>query len=338
MVRRPEPNLIRWGIIGPGRIAEEFVRALDAVGSASLYGVASRDKARAEKFASDYGASVYYDSYQALIEDPRVDAIYIATPHRFHYEQARNCILGGKPVLCEKPLTVNAVEARELIGLAQTSGVFLMEAMRTRYLPIYQQLRHWLDEGKIGAVSGVTSSFGFKFPRDPEDRLLNHELAGGALLDLGVYNLSMSQWLFAEPAESFSVQGLLGDTRVDEHDEITLVYPGARTSVFCISMTTELDNELTIYGDGGRITVHPMFWNATQATLSVNNGLSAKDETRTVRREFFATGMEYEIEEAVRCIQDGLTESSRMPLSDTLDTMMLMDQLRSAMGLAYDFE
>jgi len=329
---------VRWGIIGPGRIAEEFARALDVVEGSFLYAVASRNKTRAEKFATDHGALVYYDNYQALLEDPRVDAIYIATPHRFHYEQARASILAGKAVLCEKPLTVNADEARELISLARESGVFLMEAMRTRYLPIYREVQRWLDEGRIGTVSKMTSSFGFKFPRDPEDRLLNHELAGGVLLDLGVYNLSMSQWLFGEPVEDFSVQGLLGDTRVDEHDDITLVYPGARTSVFSNSMNTQLDNDLTIYGDDGRITVHPMFWNATRATLSVNDGLSCRDDVQTLDREFRATGMEYEIEEAVRCINNGLKESPVMPLRDTLDTTVLMDQLRSTMGLAYDFE
>ena len=330
--------VFRWGILGPGRIAEEFATALAAVDDACLYGVASRDRTRAEKFARDYGASAYYDNYEALIDDPAVDAIYIATPHRFHFQQARDCILGGKPVLCEKPLTVNAAEAEALIKLASDSGVFLMEAMRTRYLPVYQEVRRWLDEGKIGAATKITSSFGFEFPRDSQDRLLNHELAGGVLLDMGMYNLSMSQWIFGSQPESYSIEGMLGDTRVDEHDKVNLVYSGARTSEFTNSMNTRLENDLTIYGRGGRITVHPTFWNATRATLSVNDGLSAKDETRTIKRNFRATGMEYEIEEAVDCILTGQLESPRMRLDDTLNTMKLMDQLRSAMGLTYSFE
>jgi dihydrodiol dehydrogenase / D-xylose 1-dehydrogenase (NADP) len=332
------PGLFRWGVIGPGRIAEEFVTALSAVSDACLYGVASRNRARAEKFARNHGAAVSYDNYAALVDDPAVDAIYIATPHRFHYQQARQCILAGKPVLCEKPLTVNAAEAQELITLAQERGVFLMEAMRTRYLPIYQEVERWLQAGEIGVIQKVTSSFGFEFPRDKQDRLLNHELAGGALLDLGVYNLSMSQWLFGSQPESFTIASQLGDTGVDEHDETTLAYTGGRSSTFTISMTTRLNNDLTILGTTGRISIHPMFWNATQATLISNTGLAAPDQQRTLTRGFRATGLEYEIEEAVDCILQGEIESPRMPLGDTLDTMKLMDQLRRDMGLTYSFE
>ena len=328
-----------WGILGPGRIAEEFATALAAVDDSCLYGVASRDKSRAEKFARDHQAAVSFDNYQTLIDDPVVDAIYIATPHRFHYQQAKACILAGKAVLCEKPMTVNAQECEELISLARENGVFLMEAMRTRYLPVYQQVMSWLQAGEIGTIEKIRSSFGFEFPRDPKDRILNHDLAGGVLLDMGIYNLSMSQWLFAEQPESFSIQGLLGDTRVDEHDEVKLVYPGGRSSTFTISMTTQLDNDLTIYGTAGHIAIEPMFWNASKATLT-GSGVSLVGPTKTVKisREFRATGMEYEIEEAQRCIRSAAIESPVMPLRDTLDTMTLMDQLRSSMGLNYDFE
>jgi predicted dehydrogenase len=331
-------GLLRWGIIGPGRIAEEFATALSAVNDARLYGVASRNRARAESFAHNHGASVYYDSYAALIADPAVDAIYIATPHRFHYQQARECILAGKPVLCEKPLTVNAVEAQALITLAQERGVFLMEALRTRYLPIYQEVKRWLQAGEIGAIQKVTSSFGFEFPRDKQDRVLNHELAGGALLDLGVYNLSMSQWIFGSQPESFTIAGRFGDTGVDEHDETTLTYTGGRSSTFTISMTTRLTNDLTILGTTGRISIQPMFWNATQATVISNAGLASSEQQRTITRDFRATGLEYEIEEAVDCILQGKIESERMPLGDTLDTIKLMDQLRRDIGLTYSFE
>lgn len=330
--------IFRWGIIGPGRIAEEFASALRVVEDACVYGVASRDKLRAERFAKSHGAEVYYDSYQALIDDPRVDAVYIATPHRFHFEQARDCIRAGKSVLCEKPLTVNAAQTRELIGLASDAGVFLMEAMRTRYLPVYQQVRHWLNAGEIGTVERVSSSFGFEFPRNLEDRLLNHELAGGVLLDMGVYNLSMSQWLFAAEPERFTIHGLIGDTGVDEHLEITLDYSAGQTSTFTNSMTTRQTNDLTIHGSHGLIRVDPMFWNATRATLSKGEEPALYKQTQAVTREFRATGMEYEIEEAQSCIREGRAESPDMSLSDSLSTMILMDKLRTAMGLRYGFE
>lgn len=331
-------EILRWGIIGPGRIAEQFARALTVVDGACLYAVASSSWQRAEKFASDHGATVYYNSYQALTEDPNVDAIYIATPHRFHFQQARDCLLAGKPVLCEKPLTVNASETEQLITLSKATGLFLMEALWTRYLPIYQHVKAWLQEDKIGTVTRVTSSFGFEFPRNKEDRLLNHQLAGGALLDLGVYNLSLSQWIFAAQPESFSINGFLGDTHVDEHDEVLLSYSDGRCSDFIISLNQQLSNNLIISGSSGTISIDAMFWDAKKATLRINGESANKAEVLTVTEEFRATGFEYEIEEAVYCIQHGLTESPRMPLNDSLATMKLMDQLRSAIGLTYSFE
>jgi predicted dehydrogenase len=329
---------LRWGIIGPGRIADEFATALRAVELACLYAVASRDKLRAEIFAKTHGAARCYDSYQALIDDPSVDAVYIATPHRFHFENARDCIRAGKAVFCEKPLTVNAAETNELIKLAEEAGVFLMEAMRTRFLPVYQQVRHWLDVGEIGEVERVSSFFGFEFPRNFEDRLLNQELAGGVLLDMGVYNLSMSQWLFAAEPESFTAHALIGDTGVDEHLEVKLDYSGGRISTFTNSMTTRQTNDFSIYGGHGLIRVEPMFWNATRVSLSKGEKPAHYKQTQVVTREFRATGMEYEIEEAQSCIREGRTESPRMPLSDTLSTMRSMDILRTAIGLRYSFE
>jgi predicted dehydrogenase len=328
----------RWGIIGPGRIAEQFALALKVVEGACLYAVASNSMHRAQRFASDHSASVYYDNYAALIEDPNVDAIYIATPHRFHYQQARECLMARKPVLCEKPLTVNALEAEGLMRLSQENGVFLMEAMWTRFLPIYQEIKQWLDAGKIGPVTSITSSFGFELPRDSMDRMQNHELAGGVLLDMGVYSLSMSQWIFVDPPESFSIRGYLGGTDVDEHDKTLITYSGGRSSVFTSSMLKELNNNLTISGERGRIYVDAMFWSATKATLFVDGDAEGESEVCSVTREFRATGLEYEIEEAMRCIGRGDIESQHMPMSDTLATMKLLDQLRASIGLTYTFE
>ncbi len=331
-------QILRWGIIGPGRIAELFARALTVVDSACLYAVASTNKFRAENFARAHKAPVSYGSYHALLADPNIDAIYIATPHRFHFQQTRDCLLAAKPVLCEKPLTVNAREAEELVRLSESTGVFLMEAMWTRYLPIYQQVKSWLDAGKIGAATNITSSFGFEFPRNSEDRLFNHELAGGALLDLGVYNLSLSQWIFADQPENFSINAMLGDTHVDEHDEVLLHYSNNRSSEFTISFKKKLNNTLCIRGSKGSIIIDAMFWSATKATLCVIDLPAGELKEIVVTEEFRATGFEYEIEEAVRCIQQGLIQSLGMPHKDTLATMKLMDQLRSDIGLRYSFE
>jgi predicted dehydrogenase len=331
-------SILRWGIIGPGKIAGEFAQALQVVEDSRLHAVVGRSKPKADKFARDHGAALSYDSHYALLDNPDVDAIYIATPHRHHYALARDCLLAGKAVLCEKPMTVNAREAQSLIALSREHDVFLMEALWTRFLPIYEDISQWLVSGKIGNVQSITSSFGFEFPRDPHDRLLSHELAGGALLDLGVYNLSMSQWVFGVQPIRHAIDGYIGETGVDEHDEIALGYSDGRTSTFSISLKKQLDNDFIIQGDSGYIRVHPMFCNATGATLVVRDEKRCSPRSTTITRELRSTGLEYEIEAATRCIRSGLIECAGMSHNNTLETMQLMDNLRCDMGLTYAFE
>ena len=328
--------VFRWGLIGPGRIAGQFARALNAIENSCLQAVAGRNRRRTEKFAREHGVATCYEDYRELLDDPLIDAIYIAAPHRFHHELTRDCLLAGKPTLCEKPLTVNAREAGELIELSRNSGVFLMEALWTRFLPIYEDVSQWLVAGKIGEVTSISSSFGFKFPRDTSDRLLNHDLAGGVLLDMGVYNLSMSQWVFGGQPVKHTVDAFIGDTGVDEYSDTILEYPDGRCSRFSNSMVRQLSNDLIIHGSGGHIQIHPMFWSATRATLVAggnNKGVSVSSV-----REFRATGMEYEIEAAQQCIRRGLTECPTISHDNTLETMQLMDALRRDMGLSYRFE
>ena len=330
-----EHSLLRWGIIGPGRIAEEFVRALQVVENGQLQAVSGRSKSKVEAFARAHGAAQCFDSHHAMLDSPDVDVIYIATPHRYHYEQTRDCLLAGKSVLCEKPLTVNAAQAQSLIELSRQQGVFLMEALWTRFLPIYEDIKGWLDSGKIGPVQSISSSFGFEFPLAPQDRLLNRELAGGALLDLGVYNLATTQWVLGIKPDSHTIDGYIGETGVDEHDEVSLFYPDGCFSKFEISLTKKLANDFVIQGERGSIRIHPMFWSATRATLQVSNG---EHGTTSLTREFRATGLEYEIEAVARCIRGQLIECPEMPHSATLATIQLMDQLRGDMGLRYPFE
>ncbi len=182
-----------WGILGPGRIAKKFAQSLEAINNANLYAVASNNKDRADSFANEFSADKLYYTYKDLASDNNIDAVYIAPPHRFHYENTKLCLEAGKPALCEKPITVNASEAKLLIDLARSKNLFLMEALWTRYLPIYQLVKKWLDDKIIGEVKLLNSTFGYNFPRDLEDRKFNHELAGGGLLDLGVYSIAISQ-------------------------------------------------------------------------------------------------------------------------------------------------
>ncbi len=322
----------RWGVIGPGKIAHTFAKALEVIDDGVLYAVASRDANRAKEFAQMYNAPKSYASYEDLIEDNDVDGVYVATLHPFHHDQALMCLEADKPVLCEKPLTVNAADARRLIETANARNVFLMEALWTRYLPIYSQIRKWLNGNEIGDLKLLTSNFCFRAPDDPEHRLWNHALAGGALLDIGVYNIAVSQWVFGDNPESVSAHSFLSETKVDAQTAATMIYADERLSQFTCSFLVDGANDFTIFGTEGRICIHPNFWGATEATLIKG------DQQDTKREPFRATGFEYEIEEAMRCIRAGLIESPGMTHADTLANMRLMDKIRAQAGFKYSFE
>jgi predicted dehydrogenase len=322
----------RWGIIGPGKIAHKFAEALAVVSEGVLYAVASRDIERGKAFAKKFNVLKTYGSYSELAEDPEIDAVYIATPHPFHLENSKLCLTAGKPVLCEKPLTVNAAEAEQLITAARQTEVFLMEALWSRFLPVQLQVRSWLDEERIGEVKLITSTFGIRVFPDPPDRMVKPDLAGGALLDLGVYNIAISQWVMGKDPVSFLAQAIIGETKVDELTSVSLLYEGGAISQFTCNMISENRNDMFIYGTRGHIHIHPSFWNTTQATLIT------EDDDQTVRLPFLKNGFEYQIEEAMSCISKGLLESPGMPHAQTLANMQLMDNIRAEIGLRYPFE
>lgn len=324
-------EIFNWGIIAPGRIAHKFAKALDTVSNARLYAVASSSIDRATLFAQSYNCELAYDHYQCLIDDPRVDAIYIANPHRFHFECAKKCLMAGKAVLCEKPLTVNEKQARELIELAQQNQVFLMEAVWTRFLPIWKQVKAWLGDNRIGELRFLSSSFSYNIPRAENDRLLNNDLAGGALLDMGVYNLTMTQFIVEREPTSLLANSFIGHTRVDERTSVILDYDGVASQFTC-GLNTTLDNSFSIYGSKGSITVGTMFWAATRAVLRIDGV-----EDQVVEFPFRSTGFEYQIEEVMRCISEGKLQSDIISWQDTLSTMKLMDEIRSIIGLDYKF-
>lgn len=322
----------KWGLLGPGRIAEQFAEGLKVLDDATLYAVASSSLERAAAFAGKYGGEKAYASYAELVNDPQVDAVYIATPHRFHFENVLLCLQAGKPVLCEKPLTVNAADTRQLIETARARKVFLMEAVWTRCLPIYAQIREWLDSGVLGEVKLLVSTFGFAVPKTPSDRWLNPELAGGTLLDMGIYPISVSQWVTGLEPESFSVQALLGSTGVDELTAVTLKYPNGVISQFNSNFLVQNENDFFIYGTQGQIRIHPAYWGASTATLSTEG------QELTVTKPLTGGGFEFETAEAMRCLRAGLLESPRMTHAQTLANLELMDKIRAEIGLKYPFE
>lgn len=322
----------RWGIIGPGGIAQRFAHDMQSTPNGRCHAVAGRSLERTQAFADKFGIPKAYATYDELAQDPEVEAVYIATPHRQHFENALLCLQAGKHVLCEKPFTVNAQEAQTLLETATAGNLFLMEALWSRYLPIYQQVRQWVRSGAIGEVKLVTSTFGFKAERNVNGRHLNPELAGGALLDIGIYPIAISQWIYEQDPQAFVVQRVLGETGVDELIGVTLQYPNGALSQFSCSFVTYCANEMMVYGSEGHIRIHPMFWEPTEATLVT------PQQTCTVTQPFRSEGFEYQIEEAMRCIRAGLRESPAMTHAHTLANTVLMDKIRTEIGLRYPFE
>ncbi len=324
---------IKWGVISPGKIAHAFAKGIKTIPDAEIVAVASSSKKRAETFAKKYKVPKAYDAYATLVADPNVDAVYISSLHHQHFEHSMLALEAGKHVLCEKPMTVTAAETKKLIERAREKKLFLMEALWTRFLPIYDTVRQWLDAGRIGEIKMMTSTFGFRPERDETGRLFDPNLAGGALLDIGIYPLAVSEWVMGAFPEAIKVHALMGNTGVDELLSAILVYKNGVVSQFTSTFLAENMNDFFIYGTKGHIRIHPNFWGSAGATLSVTN---KKDEV--VSAPFRATGFEYQTEEAMRCIRAGFLESPKVSHDYTLSMMTLMDDIRAEIGLKYPFE
>lgn len=333
-----------WGLIGPGGIAHRFADAVHRLPGTHLHGVLGRDTARTAAFVQHWQRSgkpapQAAANLDALLADDAIDAIYIATPHSGHGEFARRCIAAGKPVLCEKPLVPSLAEAQALVALAQQGRVFLMEALWTRFLPLYGLLKQRLAAGDVGQVHGIQSSFCFAVPFDSASRLFDPALAGGTLLDIGIYNLAATRWVLQaalghcpEPA-CIQATGALAPTGVDQRVTATLAFPQGITAQFTCAFDSVSDNALHIFGSAGSITLPHNFWEATRATLQ-----RPDREPEALEAPFAINGFEYEIEEAMRCVRAGLLQSPQMPHAETLALVAWMDELRRQVGVRYPFE
>ena len=323
---------IRWGILGPGSISRSFAEDLRLAEGAELVAVGSRDQSRAARFAADFEIPHSHGSYQSLVEDPLVDAVYIGTPHAFHAENALLCLRHGKHVLCEKSLALNAGQAEQMIQAAADNDLLLMEAMWTRFLPAVVGLRELLAEGAIGEPRLFTADFGFRAKFDPASRLFDPALGGGALLDLGVYPVSFASMLFGEPT---AVDGLanLGPTGVDEAACINLHHQGGALASSAISLRVDTPREGVIHGTEGRVRIHCPWWGATRLTISRGDG--AED---TLEFPVRGNGYVHEAEEFMNLIREGRRDSRIMPLQESLAIMRTMDALRLAWGVKYSGE
>jgi predicted dehydrogenase len=337
-----------WAVVGPARIAQRFAQALQGLPDARLFAVCAREEAKGHSFAWQWARAgeappLVFTDVAALLAQVELDAVYVATPHAQHADVVAACLHAGIAVLCEKPLVPHLAAAQPLMALSQARGVFLMEALWTRFLPAYAQVAQWLQDQAIGPIRGLQSSFCFASPYDANSRLFHPALAGGALLDIGVYNLSMTRWVLQQAwglapgqgpvALQIQAQGQLAPTGVDQRVAGSLLFEGGVVSQFVCAFDAQADNSLRIIGERGHIELPQMFWQATQAVLQ-RHGQAAE----VVDAPFRINGFEGEIEESMRCVRAGLSQSPVMPHAETLATLAWMDQMRQQLGVRYPFE
>jgi dihydrodiol dehydrogenase / D-xylose 1-dehydrogenase (NADP) len=324
-------DTIKWGIIGCGGIARNFANCMSQMEEADLCAVASATPGKAKAFAEEFSVASAYDNYEALVDRDDIQAVYVATTHNFHFENVKLALEHGKAVLCEKPMTVAAWEAEELVALARRQKVFLMEAMWTRFLPAIGQVRAWLAEGVIGEVRQIRADFGFNATFNPEGRMYNKALAGGALLDAGIYPISFASMVAGAPVAVEAIADI-GSTGVDEQSFYLLRYDNGAIAALSASVRAKVDVLAVIIGSEGKITV-PGFLAAGSVELH------RFQEGETIQRSFpypDGQGFSYEIREVMDCMRQGKLESAVMPLDETITIMQTMDRLRGKLGLVYD--
>jgi len=326
---RPSP--LRWGILATGGIAHKFVADLTASRSGTATACGSRTIEKARSFAQTHAIPRAYGSYGELARDPEVDVIYVASPHNFHKQDALACLRAGKAVLCEKPLTLNASETEELFSTAQESGVFLMEALWTYFLPALRVAQGWLAEERIGELKLIQADFGFASPYHPQSRWFNPDLAGGALLDVGVYVVSLAQWAAGLKVPKIKASARMAPTGVDESTSILLDWhSGVRAHLSC-SIGHPLPNTAILYGERGTITL-PDFWMARRAVLETNEGRTVFDDPRPTH------GYEFEAQAVTAALHAGQTEHPFINRAFSLRLAQTMDTVRKQIGLVYPSE
>jgi predicted dehydrogenase len=324
---------IHWGIVGTGQIAHHFARGLAVVPDAQLLGVGSRSIDTANTFGDEFGVERRYGSYEELVADPDIDVVYVSTPHQDHKASTIMCLNAGKHVLCEKPFAINAGEAREMVVVAREKGLFLMEAMWTRFRPTMVKVRELIDAGEIGEPRFLSANIGWKSNFDPESRLYNPDLGGGALLDGGVYPVSFSSMVLGTPNAIASV-ATLGETNVDEQEAIALAFPSGAVASLGVTIQASPISIGLILGTRGRIEIHHDWHRPEGLTFTPYGGESQRFDYPQTE----GNGYQYEAIEVGRCLREGLVESPVMTLDESISIMETMDSLRGQWGVRYPME
>ena len=313
-------------------IADALAEAINNEPDAVCLAVGSRSQASADRFGDKWGIPRRYPTYEALAADPDVDVIYIATPHNLHYENMKLCLNAGKHVLCEKSLTVNAAEAEECMALAKEKGLFLMEAMWMKFMPSIQQMQAWIADGRIGTIRLLQANFAFNIPFDPNGRLYDPNLAGGALLDMGIYPSTLAHLVLGKPERILSAAHL-GQTGVDELNTAIWEYADGAQAVLMSTQRLERPCDAFIIGSKGYIKLHEYFWFSQKLTLKQSG-----QEAEVMQVPYEGNGYGYEVREVHDCLRAGKLESAVVTHADTLEIMTLLDEIRAQWGLVYPNE
>ena len=322
---------IKWGILGCGRIARKFADDLSLSKTGYLYACASRDKENAQNFADKYGAEKIFTDYESLANCKEIDAIYIATPHSHHFEHTALCLNVKKAVLCEKPLSVNQQLTDQLFDLARQNHVLLMEAMWTAFLPGIIAVKNEIQKGTIGHVRHLTADFGFQGSFEPKGRLYDINLAGGSLLDIGIYPLFISIYLLGMP-ENLYASGHIIDTGVDDECAILLQYSNSATAALYSTVSMMTDTKCEIFGTKGKILIPGRFHEQSCYFLETENGSQKVEAGKS------GHGYYHEIEHFNQCLFNNILESNVMNHKMSQNIAKLMDLTRKKIGLTYPWD
>jgi len=322
--------MVRFGVLGAGSIAHAFCKAISAT-DGILQAVASSSIERANAFVEEYGFVSAYDDYEALMKDEDVDCVYIATPHSFHYGQIISCLENGKHVLCEKSFTLNARQAESVFALAKTKGLFVMEAMWTRFLPVIREMQEFVASGELGQITKLESGFGFDVSPLSRPRLKEPELGGGALLDIGIYPITLANLFLGKPKGIRSKVEFF-DTGVDATETITYLYDDVECTLLA-TFEENLGSYAWIYGTKYKALI-PFFHGAEEAFIYDENS----EIINTIATPHDVNGLEYEIREVISCIGENRLESPLMTWNDTIEILQQMDEIRASWNLVYPDE
>lgn len=319
---------MKIAVLGPGRIAVHMAEALSGVERAEKYAVASRSLKRAEEFARQWGFEKAYGSYEEMLQDPQVELVYVATPHSHHYKHAKMCLEHGKNVLVEKAFTVNAVQAKELAALAREKKLLLAEAIWTRYMPSRRMIDELIESGVIGTVTSLTANLGYELTG--KERLQEPELAGGALLDLGVYPINFALMTFHGKVEKIDASAVMSPKGIDWINSITLTFEDKKVAVLHSNMLAETDRLGAVFGDRGYMEIQNI---NNCEEIRVYDAAHSLTAVHRVPEQI--NGYEYEVLSCIRALDEGKTECEEMPLYETVRVMEILDEIRRQWGMRF---